>query len=95
MISAEELDRHARQRIEARFYGREIESAWLREQFDVVAAKGVDGRFTGLRMAFVTAESGIGKSRLVQERYLCLTSDLVWGPPEIDCWSDAFHELDA
>jgi predicted ATPase len=71
------------------FYGRKRESAWLRGQFDAVAAKDADGRFTGPRMAFVIAESGIGKSRLVQELYLGLTSDPAWDPPEVDYWPDA------
>jgi hypothetical protein len=54
------------------FHGREREFAWLRGMFDAVATKGADGKFTGPRMAIIVAESGIGKSRLVQELYIRL-----------------------
>ena len=77
------------------FYGRETEITWLRGMFDAVATKGPDGKFTGPRMAFVIAESGIGKSRLVQELYLRLTSDAQWDPPEVDYWPEAFLEVGA
>ena len=78
------------------FYGRETEIAWLRGMFEQCAARNADGRFTGgPRMAFVIAESGIGKSRLVQELYLQLTSDATWDPPTIDYWPDAFLEVGA
>ena len=78
------------------FYGRETEIAWLRGMFESCAARNVDGKFIGgPRMAFVVAESGIGKSRLVQELYLQLTSDAIWDPPTIDYWPDAFLEVGA
>lgn len=70
------------------FLGRDEELAWLRRQFDECA---VDGRHSSPRMAFVVAESGIGKSRLVQELYLDLTRDPQWDPPNIDYWPDAFE----
>ena len=66
------------------FHGREKEFAWLRGMFDAVATKGADGKFTGPRMAVIVAESGIGKSRLVQELYIRLTNDPQWDPPEVD-----------
>ena len=66
------------------FHGRAKELAWLRSQFDAVAARGADGKFAGPRMAFIVAESGIGKSRLVQELYLRLTNDPQWDPPEVN-----------
>jgi len=72
------------------FIGREKELAWLRSQFDACATRGPDGQYGGPRMAFIIAESGIGKSRLVQELYLQLTSDPKWDPPEVDYWPDAF-----
>ena len=77
------------------FYGRAKELAWLRSQFDAVAARGADGKFAGPRMAFIVAESGIGKSRLVQELYLRLTNDPQWDPPEVNYWPDAFREVGA
>jgi tetratricopeptide (TPR) repeat protein len=72
------------------FHGREKELAWLRSHFDAVAARGADGKFAGPRMAFIVAESGIGKSRLVQELYIGLTNDPQWDPPEVNYWPDAF-----
>jgi tetratricopeptide (TPR) repeat protein len=74
------------------FHGREKEFAWLRGMFDAVATKGADGKFTGPRMAVIVAESGIGKSRLVQELYIRLTEDPQWDPPEVDYWPDAFGD---
>ncbi len=72
------------------FVGRQEELAWLRSQFDACATRGPDDQYGGPRMAFVIAESGIGKSRLVQELYLQLTSDPQWDPPEVDYWPDSF-----
>ena len=72
------------------FVGRQEELTWLRSQFDACATRGPDGQYGGPRMAFVIAESGIGKSRLVQELYLQLTSDPRWDPPAVDYWPDAF-----
>ena len=77
------------------FHGREKELTWLRAQFDAVAARAADGKFVGPRMVFIVAESGIGKSRLVQELYLRLTNDPQWDPPEVNYWPDAFREVGA
>jgi tetratricopeptide (TPR) repeat protein len=74
------------------FHGREKEFAWLRGMFDAVATKDADGKYTGPRMAVIVAESGIGKSRLVQELYIRLTSDPKWDPPEFDYWPEAFGD---
>ena len=74
------------------FYGRETEIAWLRGMFDAVATKGPDGKFTGPRMAVIVAESGIGKSRIVQELYIQLANDAQWDPPEVDYWPEAFGD---
>jgi hypothetical protein len=74
------------------FHGREKEFAWLRGMFDAVATKGADGKFIGPRMAVIVAESGIGKSRLVQELYIRLTNDPQWDPPEVDYWPEAFGD---
>ena len=74
------------------FYGRDKEIAWLRGMFDAVATKGPDGKFTGPRMAVIVAESGIGKSRIVQELYIRLTNDPQWDPPEVDYWPEAFGD---
>ena len=50
------------------------------------------GKFVGgPRMAFIIAESGIGKSRLVQALYQQLTDDAQWDPPEVNYWPDAFQ----
>ena len=74
-----------------KFWGRSEELAWLRGQFEACATRDTDGSFPGPRMALVVAESGLGKSRLVQELYVRLTSDPRWDPPEVDYWPDAFQ----
>lgn len=76
-------------------HGREREIAWLRSQFDQVAAKSGDGRHTGPRMAVITAETGYGKSRIVQELYLRLAQDPLWDPPQHNYWPDAFRDVGA
>jgi predicted ATPase len=62
------------------FYGREKELAWLRGLFEEVAD--VDHK-TGKskhwpKLAVIVAETGIGKSRLVQALYQQLTIDEKW-----------------
>jgi len=74
------------------FYGRETEIAWLRGMFESCAARNAEGKFTGPRMAVIVAESGIGKSRIVQELYIRLTNDPHWDPPEVDYWPEAFGD---
>jgi tetratricopeptide (TPR) repeat protein len=75
------------------FHGRTAELAQLRHLFEECAARDpVTGRFGGPRMAVVIAESGIGKSRLVQALYQQLTTDLLWDPPEVNYWPDAFMD---
>ena len=77
----------------ANFHGRTAELAQLRRLFEECAARDpVTGRFGGPRMAVVIAESGIGKSRLVQALYQQLTTDLIWDPPEVNYWPDAFMD---
>ncbi|MSR75882.1 MAG: ATP-binding protein [Planctomycetes bacterium] len=73
------------------FFGREDEIKWLRAQFEACAARDVDGKFVGPRMAFIIAESGLGKTRLVQELYLQLSNDDTWDPPQFNYWPDAFR----
>ena len=75
------------------FHGRTAELAQLRRLFEECAARDpATGRFGGPRMAVVIAESGIGKSRLVQALYQQLTKDLLWDPPEVNYWPDAFMD---
>ena len=74
------------------FFGREDELASLMSLFKAAATRGPDGRYGGPRMAFVLAESGVGKSRLVQELYIRLTEDPAWDPPETDYWPPAFGD---
>ena len=77
----------------ANFHGRTAELAQLRRLFEECAARDpATGRFGGPRMAVVIAESGIGKSRLVQALYQQLTTDLLWDPPEVNYWPDAFMD---
>ena len=76
------------------FHGRTEELAWLRGLWDACTARDPStGRFVGgPRAAFIIAESGIGKSRLVQALYQQLTTDPAWDPPEVDYWPDAFND---
>jgi len=65
------------------FFGRTEELAWLRRLWDECTTRDPGtGRFSGgPRMAFIIAESGIGKSRLVQAPYQQLTTDAQLDPP--------------
>ena len=76
------------------FHGRTEELAWLRGLWDACTARDPStGRFVGgPRAAFIIAESGIGKSRLVQALYQQLTTDPAWDPPDVDYWPDAFND---
>jgi len=72
------------------FFGREKEIAWLRGEFDACAVRNEKGEFSGPRMAFVIAETGVGKSRLVQELYHQLASDETWNFQNY--WPNTFGE---
>ncbi|MGA0870206.1 MAG: hypothetical protein ACO3UM_14855, partial [Planctomycetota bacterium] len=72
------------------FFGRDDEIRRLRAHFDAVTSRQPGGGFEGPRFAVVIAESGFGKSRLVQELYHQLTSDPVWDPDDVDYWPEAF-----
>lgn len=72
--------------------GRDDDLRWLRRLFDQAA--GMTDQPRGPRMAVVIGESGLGKTRLVQELYLQLTVDPTWDPPEVNYWPDAFRGLD-
>jgi hypothetical protein len=74
------------------FFGREAEIGWLIDHFEAVARRDADGHFAGPRSAVVLAESGFGKSRLVQELYVRLAEDPRWDPPETDYWPAAFGD---
>ena len=75
------------------FHGRAAELAQLRCLFEECTTRDpATGRFGGPRMAVVIAESGIGKTRLVQALYQQLTTDLQWDPPEVNYWPDAFND---
>ena len=75
------------------FYGRTEELAWLRGLWDACTARdATTGRYAGgPRMAVVVAESGVGKSRLVQALYQQLTIDPAWDPADVNYWPDAFQ----
>ena len=62
---------------------------------EAAATRRADGKFAGPKLAVILAESGHGKSRLVQELYLRLTADERWDPPEASYWPDAFRDLGA
>ena len=68
------------------FYGREKELAWLYGLLDDVARRRVP------RLAVIVAESGIGKSALVQALYRKLTTDPRWdGLGSEGFWPDGFQ----
>lgn len=75
------------------FYGREDELSWLRNLWDQATGGGPGQTPGGPRIAVVIAESGLGKSRLVQALYQQLTTDPQWDPPEVNYWPDAFDSL--
>ena len=75
------------------FYGRAEELKRLREAFEAVAPSKAGGKGGGPQMVFVVAETGYGKSRLVQELYLQLTEDERWDPATHDYWPPAFGDL--
>ena len=65
------------------FYGREEELGWLRGLWDQTTGGGPNQPPGGPRMAVILAESGLGKSRLVQALYQQLTTDPQWDPPDV------------
>ena len=73
-------------------HGRTAELAWLRSLWNDATARDASGRFVGgPRMAVIAAETGYGKTRLVQALYQQLTEDPVWDPAVINYWPDAFQ----
>ena len=66
------------------FHGRDEELAWLYGLFKEAA------RSRAPNFAVVVAESGLGKSRLVQALYQKLAADPEWDPG--DFWPDAFGD---
>ncbi len=76
-------------------FGRADEISHLRQQFDDVATRAANGHYRGPKMTVVLAETGYGKSRLVQEHYLRLTTDPDWDPDNTNDWPDAFGDIGA
>ena len=72
------------------FFGREKELATLRQLWDQATAKDAN---SGPRMAMILAETGYGKTRLIQALYQQLTNDPLWDPAEVSYWPDAFQEV--
>ena len=70
------------------FYGRTKELAWLKELFEDVAETRTP------RLAVILAESGLGKSRLVQAFYQELTDDPEWDPRDVDYWPAKLQQSD-
>ncbi len=76
------------------FIGREQELAWLLRLWREATLTDTLGRFIGgPRLAFVLAETGLGKSRLVQALYTQLVATC--DPAEARYWPDGFggHEM--
>ncbi|MDB4734084.1 ATP-binding protein, partial [Planctomycetota bacterium] len=74
------------------FFGRENELQQLRAAFEAAAGR-QENNPAGPRMVAILAESGHGKSRLVQQLYLQLTTDPHWDPDEWNYWPDAFGDV--
>jgi exonuclease VII small subunit len=72
------------------FFGREKELSTLRQLWDQATAKDSN---SGPRMAMILAETGYGKTRLIQALYQQLTNDPLWDPAEVNYWPDAFQEV--
>ena len=70
------------------FFGREAELTWLLRLWDDTAIRNEKGARVGPRMAILIAETGLGKSRLVQQLYDVLANDPVWNPPDKKYWPD-------
>ncbi|MDP6889760.1 MAG: tetratricopeptide repeat protein, partial [Phycisphaerales bacterium] len=76
----------------SKFFGREEELQWLRGHFEEVANVDEDGKSRpGPRLAVIVADTGVGKSRIVQELYHQLTVSSRWDPAECNYWPDAFQ----
>ena len=75
------------------FFGRENELATLRQLWDQATTKDASGAYVGPRMAIILAETGYGKTRLIQALYQQLTNDPLWDPAEANYWPDAFQEV--
>ena len=68
------------------FFGREAELAWLLRLWNDTAIRDEKGARAGPRMAILIAETGLGKSRLVQALYQLLTNDPFWNPSDKSYW---------
>lgn len=78
----------------ARFQGRQAELAWLRRLWDGATTRDEAGQYSGgPRMAFVVAETGLGKTRLVQEFYSTLSAEASWNAPD-PYWPIDLHTND-
>lgn len=75
-----------------KLYGRKEEINWLYGAFESVAIKDEKGNYTGPKILALLSESGIGKSRLVQEMYCKIAKDDKYNPPEIAYWPEQFGD---
>ena len=75
------------------FFGRKEELATLRQLWDQATTTDANGAYGGPRMAMILAETGYGKTRLIQALYQQLTKDPLWDPAEVNYWPDAFQEV--
>ncbi|MCB1102898.1 MAG: AAA family ATPase, partial [Kiritimatiellae bacterium] len=76
------------------FHGRQTELERLRGLFDRVSGGSPGAVSGGPRMAILVAESGLGKTRLIQALYQQLSRDPVWDPPDRNYWPDQFQAHD-
>ncbi len=76
------------------FQGRDAELTWLRALWNGATTRDSAGRYVGgPRMAIVLAETGLGKTRLVQELYRTLSTGETWNAPA-PYWPLDLHTTD-
>ena len=77
-----------------KFLGRDKEINHLYEAFNYVAQKNTEGLYSGPRIVSIISESGLGKSRLVQELYCRIANTELYNPSAFNYWPKEFNDND-
>ena len=77
-----------------KFLGRDREINHLFEAFNYVAQKNNEGLYSGPRIVSIISESGLGKSRLVQELYCRIANTELYNPSAFGYWPKEFNDND-
>jgi hypothetical protein len=77
-----------------KFLGRDREINHLFEAFNYVAQKNTEGLYSGPRIVSIISESGLGKSRLVQELYCRIANTELYNPSAFKYWPKEFNDND-